>query len=423
MSNTVEKIKKKNMCISCGICAPVCPTKCISYNREGGLFVPEINKEKCIECGICLDVCPGKKSREYAGKPEEVWNGQCLGAYSACTNNKNRLRNAVSGGIATELVFKLLEENKYDGAFVVTDNLYYESMAESNIVLNGVSLDNSQKSKYLPVMHSKAIEYLLKNREKRIILIGVSCAVQGFLNVIDRFKLNRDNYFIIGLFCDRTMNMNVMEYFSNTLCPKTDVAAFHFRSKESGGWPGGIKIIKNNQDKMFFSNKKRMEVKDFFQPERCLYCIDKLNKFADISIGDNYTNKFETGEGSSSVIIRSKRAEEIWNNYSHCFSMQCSSLKEISNSQCSENKIRNYYYGKIKEKELDWKINNIKLEKPGKEYLKKINNEYRKRMKLLCYGKYYSDNKGKIRTIVFLHNLENIVRAGGKYLLKKLGIR
>lgn len=50
-------------CISCGLCAEICPPRCIKFNkREGGdeVNTPFINPEEkgCTLCGKCIDVCP-----------------------------------------------------------------------------------------------------------------------------------------------------------------------------------------------------------------------------------------------------------------------------------------------------------------------------------------------------------------------------
>jgi ferredoxin-type protein NapG len=50
-------------CIACGLCAEVCPPRCIDfYDREGGrkANTPFINPEKkgCILCDKCMEVCP-----------------------------------------------------------------------------------------------------------------------------------------------------------------------------------------------------------------------------------------------------------------------------------------------------------------------------------------------------------------------------
>lgn len=41
-------------CISCGACAPECPTEAISAGD--GIYI--IDPEKCISCGACAGVCP-----------------------------------------------------------------------------------------------------------------------------------------------------------------------------------------------------------------------------------------------------------------------------------------------------------------------------------------------------------------------------
>ncbi len=50
-------------CIGCGLCAEVCPPRCIKFwSREGGTNsnTPYINprEHSCILCGKCMEVCP-----------------------------------------------------------------------------------------------------------------------------------------------------------------------------------------------------------------------------------------------------------------------------------------------------------------------------------------------------------------------------
>ena len=47
-------------------------------------------------------------------------------------------------------------------------------------------------------------------------------------------------------------------------------------------------------------------------PECCLYCIDKLNVNADISVGDNFTDIESSELGSNSVIIRTAKGQKAW---------------------------------------------------------------------------------------------------------------
>lgn len=46
--------KISDACISCGACAPACPTSCISDG--GSIYV--IDAPACIDCGACAAACP-----------------------------------------------------------------------------------------------------------------------------------------------------------------------------------------------------------------------------------------------------------------------------------------------------------------------------------------------------------------------------
>jgi len=60
-----------NACIGCGLCAEVCPPRCIQfYQHTGGrgVNIPYINPEQkaCILCGKCTKVCPTEALTEIA---------------------------------------------------------------------------------------------------------------------------------------------------------------------------------------------------------------------------------------------------------------------------------------------------------------------------------------------------------------------
>lgn len=45
-------------CISCGSCARVCPTDCLSVSRPEHTWT--INRYQCVQCKSCVRVCPTK---------------------------------------------------------------------------------------------------------------------------------------------------------------------------------------------------------------------------------------------------------------------------------------------------------------------------------------------------------------------------
>ncbi|MCC7299845.1 MAG: 4Fe-4S binding protein [Verrucomicrobia bacterium] len=50
----MPRIIKKDECVNCGACEPVCPVECISEVDGKRL----IKAADCIDCGVCESVCP-----------------------------------------------------------------------------------------------------------------------------------------------------------------------------------------------------------------------------------------------------------------------------------------------------------------------------------------------------------------------------
>ena len=320
---TVSYTRNHNLCISCGLCAAVCPVKCIDFQERGGMMLPSIHEADCVKCGKCLKVCPGKlDSASGLGDVKRV--------FTVRTKNAEILANAVSGGAVTELISGLLGE--YDCAFVVKGHTY-EAMSETEIITSPEELRDSQKSRYVIVSHRRCAEYILSHPEQKIILVGTSCCIHGLLNLIEMHGLKRSNYFIIGLFCDRTMSLNVIKYFRNHPALTCGLREIYFRTKDAGGWPGGVRLVETDGRIIDLPNTERMKLKDYFQPERCLYCLDKLNVYADISAGDNYTGRNSDSKGSSSLIIRTDEGLRVWNNLADRFDVHESSCEEVYESQ------------------------------------------------------------------------------------------
>lgn len=417
MNKTVMFVRDNNLCISCGICAAVCPCKCISYVHKMGMNLPVIDSERCIQCGKCFDVCPGKgfNYRERGDSFDAHFGlSNAKGIYITRTRDKNTLKNAASGGIVTELILCLLRDGEYDNAFVVKGYDYSDEVISTKKISRDSDIHDSQKSRYLVISHRECAEYILNNPDAKLILTGTSCFTHGIMNLIREFGLDRRNYFIIGLFCDKTMNMNVIQYFRNHERVTHGIKEFHFRSKDSGGWPGGVRIIEDNGNIIDMANTERMRVKDYFQPERCLYCLDKLNMYADMSAGDNYTGKHSDKNGSSSVIIRTDEGLRVWEKYKDMFDVCESCEEEIAESQHIKARRKNYLFGEIKSRRINHVINDIHNdiahESPD------VKNEYEQRLEKIKIGSIYTDNPGALKRKL---SAEKISRAI-KRIIKKL---
>lgn len=356
---TVTFTRNQNLCISCGICEGICPNACITMEHHNGAYLPSI-KDSCINCGLCFAVCPGKgKIRQSS---DELNEGHLLGTYlciyNAWSKNDTIRHYGASGGVITTLVHRLLQMGLYEYAFVVEDFSYDQYVHTVKIDKNCANLllnyddDNrfASKSRYIPVGHGNTIRYMLENPQAKVIIIGTPCSIRGILNVINVKKLNRSNYLLIGLFCESIMSYNVWKYFSQKKFTKgKELTAIHFKNKESGGWPGDIKMVFSDGSYRYYDESYRIEIKKYFKPERCLYCVDKLNINADISVGDNYTGIDDSILGSNTVIVRSELGKRIWNVCIDEIESKEINFQYVMKAQSIGERIMNITYARYKE--------------------------------------------------------------------------
>ena len=342
-----------NLCSGCGICVGICPKHCIGWKREAGMYQPMIDQNSC---GLCTNVCPGLK-HQYEKLPDRVAvQGKVVLSCNAWSRSADVRHIAASGGVISTLIRQLLEEGSYDIAFLVDSYDYHQQLSTKPVTVQELKdpvSSNYPKSRYLPVSHENAIAYVKKNRTKKIIFIGTSCAVRGFESAVEKLHLSRENYLVIGLFCDRVFNYNIMEYYQQPVfCGDKSLDNLHFKNKESGGWPGNMKFFFSDGSTAYQDKSERTKVKDYFMPERCLYCIDKLNVCADISMGDNYTQQDSSSLGSNSVIVRSERGLAAWKKAVSLIESREISVEQIMEAQYVDWRLNNLCYGKLKEQEI-----------------------------------------------------------------------
>lgn len=351
--NTVTLTVQSGLCCGCGICKALCPSKCISWEKRNGLYVPHICEEQCLRCGLCASVCPGL-GHDYDTQESAIAaiTGPVKVCYNAWSKDEALRHDSASGGVVSTLVRKLLISGEYDGVFCV-DSYDYRKQMETRLyaakeVMEPQFKFKTPKSRYLPVSHENTISYIMEHRKDRLILIGTSCAIRGLSVALKKLGQKREQYLFIGLFCDKVFNYNVLPYFEDTYAAGQKIKALHFKNKESGGWPGDMKFFPENGTPFYVSSTERVKAKDYFMLERCLYCVDKLNVLADISLGDNYTEQDDSELGSNSIIIRTEKGLDAWKMVRDNLEICPVNIASIQKAQALEWRMNNLYFGDLK---------------------------------------------------------------------------
>jgi coenzyme F420-reducing hydrogenase beta subunit/polysaccharide pyruvyl transferase WcaK-like protein len=350
MIENIEKTLKLNMCISCEICKASCPVHAISMKFVKGKFIPSIKKDTCINCGLCLSLCPGIHL-----KRKDVSLGPYIKSYTVYTKNNNILKKSASGGFVTTLVGEILRKKEFDGAFLLEFNIFKLKPARLKLFTDHEKVLSAAKSKYVPASAYNIIKKLSEDKGKKYIIVGTSCLIQGIKQFLREKNISEDNILFIGLFCDRTLNFNIYDYFEKTFGKRKEkLTHLDFRNKDPNGWPGDSKLFFNSGRIQIVNKSVRRDTKKYFQLNRCIYCLDKLNTSADISVGDCYIKEEADKLGKSSLIIRTEKGKKIFEKYSYLFSNKEENIGSVAGSQNIDEKRDRIPYVKdfIKQKQL-----------------------------------------------------------------------
>ncbi|AKB71753.1 hypothetical protein MSMAC_1863 [Methanosarcina mazei C16] len=337
--SNVMLTRELNLCVSCEICVISCPKKCIDIEYKFGQFLPKVNSSVCIKCGVCLNSCPGididpLNIRNQTAITEEMLDVEPIESYTGYTNNLNIRQICTSGGLITSLAVELIRKKEFDGVFVLKFHSFRGESARLMLTDQIDEILNSSKSKYIPVSVYNVIMELKKRSNEKYVIIGTPCQISGIKKYLKTSSLNENNLLFLGLFCDKTLNFNIVKYFEERYRKSNEsMNKFEFRTKEKYGWPGNLKLYFDSGREVLVDRNERMRLKSFFQLNRCLFCYDKLNMFADISFGDCYIKGKEDLNGKSSIVVRTKEGSEILGKYSYLFNLEKEKIEEIRKSQ------------------------------------------------------------------------------------------
>ncbi|MCL2172298.1 MAG: Coenzyme F420 hydrogenase/dehydrogenase, beta subunit C-terminal domain [Candidatus Bathyarchaeota archaeon] len=315
MTKTIKYVVETGLCLGCGTCAGICPSRSIEIvsNSKGELEASIIGL--CVNCGNCLKVCPGSNVNvvqlnnsfmDREGKYDPL-----IGTYSQCyigyAQDSTIRAKGSSGGLVTSLLISALESGFIDGAIVTKMNELEPTKPKVFIAKTVEEIVSAQTSKYCPVATNIMLREVLQ-KEGRYAVVGLPCQIQGIRKAERVNSVLRKRIVLhIGLLCSHSVNFHGFEYLLGQMGVKiSDISEFTHRGN---GWPGVMTIrLKNGKIKKLPFHAYREELFNLFlfTPLRCLQCIDTSCELADLSFGDAWFSEFRCSDtlGRSVIIAR-----------------------------------------------------------------------------------------------------------------------
>ncbi|MDR2039819.1 MAG: Coenzyme F420 hydrogenase/dehydrogenase, beta subunit C-terminal domain [Bacteroidales bacterium] len=310
----ITDVIENNLCFGCGACDTSCPSNAIKFTYTSiGRLLPEIDNKACNLCGICFSVCPGIDIQNIIVKKEiNPFYGEYLEAYVGKTFNEEIYNNAQSGGMATEVLSYLFDNENIDAAIVCKMDYAFEPAALYFIARSKEEIRMCQKSIYTPVNLVSALKFT--QNYKSIAVIGIPCHIQGIISLQGRNPRKYSNIsFLLGLICDQNLSESLNGFLLG-MAPIKDKCKIIYKDKFSPDYKNANVTIRTINDIKYeiITASERHFLKSYLAPPRCLLCFDKMNIHADIVFGDPWGIKgIDKEKGESLVITRTKKGQGL----------------------------------------------------------------------------------------------------------------
>lgn len=327
----IEHVVKNDICIGCGVCSSFCPHRSISMQLNDNGFWNPVQNGVCCNDGSCISVCPFNPFATSAQSEDALADSflttanqfkRKIGKYRKLYigySDPFRISSA-SGGIATYVLSRLLEQKIVDHVFTVTASKEVPSKDyfEYSVVSNQEQLRAASSTKYYPVTMDKVFNQI-ERTEGRIAIVGVGCFVKAIrLSQQKQPALKNKIPFVVGIICGGLKSSFYTEYLAGQVgIQPRDIVAPNYR----------VKSLNSRSDDYSFSaidaaTKERRAVQmktlgdmwgsGLFKNSACDFCDDVTTELADISVGDAWLKPFcFDGRGTNVVIVRSQSAENI----------------------------------------------------------------------------------------------------------------
>lgn len=310
-------ITDKALCNGCNTCTVVCPIdECITmnYDHEGFLF-PQVDMDICIDCDKCEKACP--YIPELTMRKEEAPRFEKPFVYASYSKNHEIRVDSTSGGIFSELAFKMFDQDGYVGGAV-----YNDDNSVSHILTNDRSkLDEIRSSKYIFSLTDQLFPEVKKQLKvgNKVLVCGTPCQIDGLYTFL---KKDYENLITCDFICKSVNSTKVFQKYIEWLENKYQSKAKKIKAKDkTTGWhrfsmrvdfENGKSYVADRYNDPFFVGYLQTEL---FTMEACFTCeFRDFPRPADITLADfwgieNVDKSMDQDLGTSLIMINSDKGK------------------------------------------------------------------------------------------------------------------
>ena len=249
-----------------------------------------------------------------------------LGKVYACYNiNKNVRLSSSSGAVFSSLAEYVFNKQGVVYGVAMSEDCYF---AEFVAATDERALSKLRGSKYLQAKVGNTFKKIREDLQsgKTVLFTGTACQVNGLKNFLGR---DYDNLICVDVICHGVPSPAKRKKYVENQEEKNagKLKSINFRCKDNSwsdfGMEEVLKDIPQGEEKKLYIPKDKdsymqMFLRDYCLRPSCYECVAKKEKMSDLTIADFWGIKkavpeMNDGLGTSLVLVRTKKGQEIFN--------------------------------------------------------------------------------------------------------------
>jgi len=311
-----EQVVDAGICVGCGACVAVLGGN-MESNAHGVFPVFKNSKLDHKLAKMAYLSCPGagihypSVYRSHYGKLPDNWLlGEVVNVRVGHASNKKIRANGASGGVISQALSYLLENNYIDSAIVVKQGIPKPDKASVFFANSSRDILEAAQSVYTPVSTLDILSKLQPNLTYAMTCLPEQAAAIRVLQS-QGYKPAKQIKYILGPYTGTALELGAIRCLlrSNKVKDSHPIVSLQWRA---GDWPGYLEI-KMESGKVVRSKKVYYNfLIPFFVTQASLQSMDFSNEFSDLSVGDAWSPKYEkVGAGFAVITTRTKQMEKI----------------------------------------------------------------------------------------------------------------
>lgn len=215
----------KDTCTACGVCASICPQKCINMKEdEYGFYYPFIHNDLCVDCKLCEKSCHIINSEIKDKITDDEF-------YMYWAGDDAKRQTSTSGG-----AFSLFSQYVLERDGVVFGSFYSQENERVEVgCTECVDLESLKKSKYVESYIGCNAEVIKKYLQegKYVLYCGTPCQVAGIRKYLNYKKINQERLILIDFACHGVPTNTALKKLKKIFeTPHKKLANIDFRYKD-----------------------------------------------------------------------------------------------------------------------------------------------------------------------------------------------